>query len=167
MEKISTINRLQKFMIAFLASVMLNLLSTLIPTMGMITVIISWTGIFLSIVTYILLWVSYANSRKDNINSKKYLLLVIILTVLTVVSMVGTLAWSVSLAMPLIESGITNPTTEQMMAMIPNYSLFSTILMAIGVVSNIIYLGLGAMIFLENKKMLEVAKAEHNSAFGE
>ncbi|MGL4391605.1 MAG: hypothetical protein ACRCTN_11960 [Carnobacterium maltaromaticum] len=167
MEKISTINRLQKFMIAFLASVMLNLLSTLIPTMGMITVIISWTVIFLSIVTYILLWVSYANSRKDDINSKKYLLLVIILTVLTVVSMVGTLAWSVSLAMPLIESGITNPTTEQMMAMIPNYSLFSTILMAIGVVSNIIYLGLGAMIFLENKKMLEVAKAEHNSAFGE
>lgn len=167
MEKISTINKLQKFMIAFLASVILNLVSTLVPTMGTITVIISWTGIFLSIVTYILLWVSYANSRKDNINSKKYLLLVILLTVLTVVIGVATIAWSLSLAMPLIESGITNPTPEQMMAMIPNFSLFSTIFMAVGVVSNIIYLGLGAMIFLENKKMLETAKDEHSSAFGE
>lgn len=167
MEKISTINKLQTFMIAFLASVILNLVSTLMPPMGVITGIISWTGIVLSIVTYILLWVSYATSRKDNINSKKYLVLVIVLTVLTVISTVATIAWSVSLVMPLIESGIANPTTEQMMAMIPNFSLFSTILMAVGVVSNIIYLGLGAMIFLENKKMLEVAKAEHDSAFGE
>lgn len=167
MEKIHAINKIQKYLILFVAGVLLTIATTFIQ--------IPFLGIAISIltfVTYIFLWMSYATARKYALKSKgKYLLLAILITVTTIAIMGATMLISGQLSMAMLASGldITTMTPEQLVELgqrlMPAYMQYMLIIQGVSTVLNVIFVGLAWMIRNDNTLDLQEATQEYEASF--
>lgn len=173
MEKISSIKLLQKFLLAFFASIIINVVPTIVQAIVPFTFppAISFLVGLLTFGTYILLWISYAKSKELS-TRKNYLLLAILITVFTVLIIGGVFVAGSVISSNAIKAGLIayTMTQEQMTAVLlslPEYQLITIVSLGITLVSNIIYLGLGYFIFTKNKIELATAEEEYQRNYME
>ena len=173
MDRISTIKRLQGFMIAFLVSVFLNTLSTILAAfLGVnLPVLINWVFVALALVTYTLLWISYAQSRHILPTTKKYLVLALLLTVLTIIVPLVTMLVMGSISAGALETGLISMTmsAEEITAALANYAparMTAFISNIITVIANVIYGGLGYVIYSQNAEAQKAELHDYNQKYG-
>ncbi|MGL5041891.1 MAG: hypothetical protein ACRC6X_02155 [Culicoidibacterales bacterium] len=161
MEKIQKIKKIQIFTIIFMVSVLLNQGGLLFPQ----NAILATGGSIVSIGAYVLLWVSYGMGRSLNINSKRYLLLALLLTVVSmIISVTGSVWVAIELGKAASE-GAQITTAEDLSRLLPNYKMFTTIMMLVGTCVNIIYIGISAMVYMDNKKLSLETQKEVDEAY--
>lgn len=181
MEKISTIKLLQKFIIAFMVSVILNFISSILSSMnivlpGIIGTIVSYILGILSFGTYILIWISYAKSKNILPTRGKYLLLGILLTIFTIVLTVFMFFVSNMIITQAMNDGLVNfaATANTSMDMdsinsvlneLPGMKLLNLVDIGMVIITSLVYLGIGYVIFDNNKATLIEAEAEYQSAY--
>lgn len=163
MEKIKGINRNQIFLYIFFAAVILTAISTFVtfPGLGLITSILGIAG-------YVMLWIGFATAKSLNLKSKnKYLWLAILVTVVTVGTVIAGTVIAMQQSAALLQSGTftADMSQEELVAAATAagsaISPAMNVLNSIGLAAQVIYLGLGAMIFFDNRDDLKVAKLEH------
>lgn len=175
MEKVSSIKKMQMFTLLFLVSVVLDVIVNLIKWFAGITLpgVISWPISIFSLVTYILLWISYSTSKRYQLKTnKKYLLLAIVVLVVTLLTIGSSLVFSWLLTSSALEQGIITLTmdVETMNAVLmtqPEYKIMEVAFFGIALIVDIIYLGLGYTIFTQNKVALSEAEQEYKETYGQ
>jgi hypothetical protein len=162
MKKIKTIKTIQIFTTIFIISVIINIVNELLPTNKIITNV----AIMLGFASYVLLWVSYGISRQVKINSKRYLILVLLLTCTTIVIGGGIAIWTTLEINKLVQDGMTiiDESTE-FIEQIPNYNMVVNISLVITSCLNIIYLGLAGLTLIDNNKLSIEAQKEIDEAY--